>query len=89
MSGSVVNGGWDTVSRFCSLGCAVMSKTEISNEELDDGREGEPVATSDGDSQLVYVRRFLHDAADETIPERFFEGNFDHLVCYRLGPLDQ
>lgn len=64
MSGSGVAGGWDTVYRFGSFICAVLSTTEARNEDCCDGREDGLVSTQDGDFQLMYVRRFLCEADD-------------------------
>lgn len=41
----------------------------------------------DGGLQLNYVRRFLREAGEGTMPESAYDGNYDQLVGYLRGRL--
>lgn len=62
----------DAVSQFGSLGCTVLRSAEASGGERDDKRAARSVVAPGGDLQLIYVRHFLCDAGEGTIPERVF-----------------
>lgn len=46
-------------------------------------------ATGTCDFPLMYAQRFFREDGEGVIPERVYEGNYDQLVGYLRGPLDQ
>lgn len=88
-SGVGNTGGWHAVSRFGSLSCAILPSTAAGNKDSADGSESGVVSEPDGDFHLMYGRRFLCEAGEEVISERVSEGNYDQLVIYLRGRLDQ
>lgn len=79
---------WMCVSVWVSR-CAVLLSADARFVERDDNRAAGFVVAPDGDFQLMYVRRFLREVGEGTIPDRVFEGNYDQLVIYLRGCLNQ
>lgn len=79
----------DAVSRLGYLGCVVFPSAEARDGERDDNCAAGSVVAPDGDFQLMYVRHFLRESGEGTNPDLVFEGNYDQLVSYLRGRLDQ
>lgn len=72
-----VTGGRDTVSRLGSLGCAALQSTDARNEGCADGRGAGDDLAPDRDFLLNYVRHFLGESGEGSIPELVFESSYD------------
>lgn len=70
------DGCWyhNLVSRFGPLDSAVLSEVDVRGGERrrSNGVDAQgTIAAEDGDFQLMYMQRFLREAGEGTIPERF------------------